>query len=227
MFGKAGRVAGGLRVGQQVSGVRLVDPIGAAALLGQGQADVDVGAERFGDLGAQVLADRAPGDAAEHLAEDESEGGHVVALSGARLPPGFRDGQLFADKVPVGDLLPAHPGARADHAGPVAHHHGQRDGFLARLPELGPVAGHRRLQVQLAAVGQVVDTGGSQALGAGQHGGQGVLLPGPGTGCIGPAAPQVDDKIPVYPHRDGRANLFAQRKVALERVAYSDEVRRA
>ena len=86
----------------------LVHPLGAAALFGRGQADVDVGAERFGDLGAQVLADRATRHPAEHLAEDETEGGHVVALGGARLPPRFGGGQLLADKVPVGDLLPAH-----------------------------------------------------------------------------------------------------------------------
>lgn len=53
------------------------------------------------------------------------------------------------------------------------------------------------------------------------------MLPGPGTAGVGGAAPQVDDKIPVDPHRDGRADLVAQHKVALERVAYLGELRRA
>ena len=227
MFGQACRVAGGVHAGQQVPNVRLVHPVGAAELLGRGQADVDVGAERFGDLGAQVLTDCSTGHPAENLAEDETEGGHVIALGGARLPPRFRGGQLLTDKAPVGDFFPAHPGARPDYAGSVAHHHGQGDVFLARLPELGPVAGHRSLQVQLSAVGELVDAGGRQAFGTGQHRGQGVLLPLPGTSGVSRAAPQVDDQVPVDPHRDGRADFVAQRKVALERVAYSYEVRRA
>ena len=170
--------------------------------------DVDVGADRPGDLGAQVLTDRATGDPAEYLAENESVGGHVIALRGARFPPRFGGGQLPADEVPVGDVVPsAHPGARPDDTGSVAHHHGQGDVFLARLPELGPVAGDRRVQVQLTAVGKLVDAGGRQALGAGQHGGQGVLLPGAGAGYVSRAAPQVDDEVAVDPHRDGRADL--------------------
>lgn len=189
MLGQAGQPARRLRVGQQVPGVRLVDPLGAAVLFGQRQPDVDVGAERFGDLGPQVLTDRAARDPAEHLAHDEAEGGHVVALRGARLPPGLGGGQLFADVVPIRDLLPAHPGARPDHAGAVAHHHRQRDVLFARLSELGPVVGHRRLQVQLAAVGQLVHAGGRQALRAGQHRGQGVLLPGAGCGPRRPSRP--------------------------------------
>ena len=227
MLGQAGRVAGGVHVGQQIAGVRLVHPIGAAALFGRRQADVDVGAQRFGDLGAQVLTDPATGHPAEHLAEDESERRHVIALRGPWLPPRFGGGELLADEIPVGDLFPAHPGARPDHAGSVAHHHGQRDVFLTRLPELRPISGHRSLQVELTAVGQLVDAGGGQTLGAGQHGGQGVLSPGSGTGRVGRPAPQVDDKIPVDPHRDGSADFAVQRKVALERVAYSREVRRA
>ena len=55
----------------------------------------------FGDLGAQELSDRAAGDATHHLAEDETERHHVIALRGARLPPRLRGGQLLADVIPV------------------------------------------------------------------------------------------------------------------------------
>ncbi len=100
MFGQRGGVAGGVDVGQHLADVRLGDPIGATVLFGSGRADVDFGTQRFGDLGAQILTYGATGDAAEHLAEDESEGGHVIALRGPRLPPRFGLGQTFAHDNP-------------------------------------------------------------------------------------------------------------------------------
>ena len=140
-----------------------------------GQADVHVDAERFGDLGAQILPDGAAGDPAHHLAEDEAERHHVVALRGVRLPPGFGGRELRADRVPVRGVGPVQPGARADHPGAVAHHHGDGDVLLAGLAELRPVPRHRRVQVELAAVGEQVDAGARQALGPGEDARQGVL----------------------------------------------------
>ncbi len=46
----------------------LVDHLRATVVFGGRQTDVDVDAHRFGDLGPQVLADRAPGDPADDLA---------------------------------------------------------------------------------------------------------------------------------------------------------------
>ena len=170
----------------------LVDPIGAAALFGAWQADVDVGAERFGDLGAQVLTDGATGDPAEHLAEDEAEGGHVIALRGARLPPRFGGGQPFAHQIPVGDLRPVHP-----LRGPITPDRwlitmAEGDVLLAGLGELGPVAGHRRIQVEFTALDELVDAGAGQALGAGEHGGQRVL---PATGGCRPHRPMPPHRL--------------------------------
>jgi hypothetical protein len=212
---------------EQLAPGRFVHPVGAAELLDGRQADVYLGADRCGDLGAQILADGAAGDAAEHLAEDEPVRGHVVTLCCARLPPGFGDSQLATDVVPIAELLGGHPGAWPDHAGAVTHHHRQRDVFLTGLPELGPIPGHRGLQVQFAAIGELMHAGGRQALGPGKDSGEGVLLPGPRAGAVGPAAPQVDNQIAVDPYRHGRADLATQLKVALERVANSDVVRRA
>ena len=62
---------------------------GAAAVLGVRQAAVHVDSPRVGDLAAQVLADGAAGDPADHLAEDEAEAHHVIALRGAGFPPRF------------------------------------------------------------------------------------------------------------------------------------------
>ena len=99
--------------------------------------------------------------------------------------------------------------------------------MLAILSELGPITRYRRLQVQLTAVGELMDAGGGESLGAGEHCGESVLLPRAGACCVSRAAPQVDDEVAFDPHGNGCADLVPLRKVTLERVAYSDEVRRA
>jgi hypothetical protein len=171
VFGQRGGVAGGVDVSQHLADVRLGDPIGATVLFGPRQPDVDLGPQRFGDFGAQVLADGVTGDAAEHLAEDEPEGGHVIALRGPRFPPRFSGRQAFAHQIPVGDLRPVHALARPDHPGSVTHHHAEGDVLFAGLGELWPVAGHRGVQVEVTALDELVDTGAGEALGPGEHGG--------------------------------------------------------
>ena len=52
-----------------------------------GETDVEVGAERPGDLVGEERADRAPVDAADDLTDEVSLGDGVVARRGARLPP--------------------------------------------------------------------------------------------------------------------------------------------
>src|SRR6185295_9041542 len=105
MLSDAGRVAGRLTRREYVANLRLVDHLGTAVVFGGRQADVDVDAERFGNFGAQVLAEGAAGDTTGDLAEDEAEGHHVIALGGAGLPPrlGLRD--VVAHRVPIEGLL--------------------------------------------------------------------------------------------------------------------------
>ena len=138
-----------LAVGQHIADVRFVDHLGAAAVLGRRQADVHVDAERLGDLGAQVLADGAPGHPADHLAEDETEGHHVIALRGAGLPPRLGGRDVGAHRVPVGGVGPMQPSARSDDAGAMPQHHRDGDVLLAGLAELRPVPRHRGVQVEL------------------------------------------------------------------------------
>ena len=137
----AGGVAGRLAGGQHVADVGLVDHVGAAVMLGGRQADVDVDAEGFGDFFAEVLAECATGDAADDLAEDEAEADHVIALCGARLPPGFGSCEVVADGVPVEGLVRSEAATGADDAGAMAHHHGDGDVLLSGLGEFGPVLG--------------------------------------------------------------------------------------
>ena len=99
--------------------------------------------------------------------------------------------------------------------------------MLAGLGELGPVAGHRRVQVELAALDELVHAGTGQALGAGQHGGQRVHLPRARAFGVSRAGPQVDDQFAVDPGGDRCANFLALQKVLLERLAYAVETRLA
>src|SRR5699024_7815286 len=72
-----------------------------------------------------------------------------------------------------------------------------------------------------------VDTGAGQALGARQHGAQGVFGPGPVALDVGGAGPQVDHEFAVDVGRHGSAEFVAQREVALELVPHPFEARRA
>ena len=176
MLGQRLRMPWRLTSGQHIADVRLVDHLGAAAVLGRRQADVHVDAERLGDLGAQVLPDGASGHPADHLAEDEAERHHVIALRGAGLPPRLGGRDVCAHRVPIGGVGPMQPGARSDDAGAMPQHHRDGDVVLAGLAELRPVARHRGVQVEFTAVGQQMDAGAGQPLGAGVDAGQGVFL---------------------------------------------------
>ena len=139
-----------------------------------------VDAERLGDLGAQVLAEGAAGDPPDHLAEDEPEGHHVIALRGAGRPPRFGGGDAGRTRRPS----PGSPAGSAGSRGPITPERWpitMRDGdvFLARLAELRPVRRHRRIQVDFAAVDQQVHAGAGRGLGAGEDAGQRVFGPRP------------------------------------------------
>ena len=56
-------------------------------VVGRRQADVEVGAERPGDLLGEERAERPPGDPPDDLADEVALVERVVARRGARLPP--------------------------------------------------------------------------------------------------------------------------------------------
>jgi hypothetical protein len=62
-------------------------------VLGGGQADAHVGAERAGDLAPQPGSHRGAGDPPDHLADHEAERVDVIAMPAPRSPPGFLPGQ--------------------------------------------------------------------------------------------------------------------------------------
>ena len=88
-----------------------------------GGADLEVGAQRPGDLLGDELLERLAGDPAHDLADQVPEVERVVARRGARLPPRRLGRQPGGGLVPVVEVLhdgglvqPGHPGG-VRHAG--------------------------------------------------------------------------------------------------------------
>ncbi len=117
------------------------------------------------------------------------------------------------------------PGAWPDDTRAMPQHHRDSDVVLAGLAELRPVPRHRGVQVELTAVGQQMDAGAGQPLGAGVDAGQGVFAPGPQGGGVGEATPEIDDEVAFDPDRDGGADVVAVGEVGLEGVADALEAR--
>ena len=133
---------------------------------------------------ATNVAERLPGDAAHDLALEVALGDGVVARRRARLPPrrlgGEQRGDLLASRsrssVVIGSSQPDSPAVwlitwRTSMAA------------LAVGGELGPVLGDRRVQVELAPVGE--DQAGQRRHRLGRR-------------------PDVDDRVPLPRHRPAR-----------------------
>jgi hypothetical protein len=92
-------------------------------------------------------------------------------------------------------------------------------------PELGPVVGHERVEVELTARGEDVRAQRGRALRARPHVDDRVLLPARVGVDVGDAAPQVDDLPSARDHRHRRAHFAAFAEVLHELVAHALEAR--
>ena len=168
------------------------------------RADVEVGAERPGDLGGHELADRLAGDPPHELALEEALGDRVVARRRSRLPPRLLGRQQGRRLVPVVERLDRHRSAPARQAGGVAHHVTNLDARLVVGSELRPELVDRGVQVELALIGE-------HETGQRRHGlrrrpdvDDRVGLPRPLGAVVADhrAAPQVDDELTFDRHGD-------------------------
>ena len=110
-----------------------------------------------------------PRDPAHDLADEPPVGGGVVAVGGARLPDGGLRLEGADHRIPGERLLEGERGVDVGQAGLVAEQPAHRDVRLAGGLELGPVGGDRRVDVELAALGQEVGARRRGALGGGEH----------------------------------------------------------
>jgi len=166
-----------------------------------GQPDVEVCAQRSGDLLGEEAARRPAGDAADDLAHDEALGQRVVARRGTRLPARRLGGQPGRDGRPVVQVPGSHRAVEVRQARGVGQHVPDLHALLARGGELRPVPGHRRGQVEIAAVGEDQRAQRRHRLGGGPDVGDGVRSPRDRAGRIGVPAPEVHRRLTVQVDR--------------------------
>ena len=138
-------------------------------LLLVGEPDPELEAERRRDLVVEERAEALAGDAPDHLADQPAVGGGVVAVRGAGLPHRRLHLERPDHRVPGQRLLEGERGVDVGQAGLVAQQPAHGDVALAGRLELGPVLGDRRVDVELAALGEQVGARRGGALGGGEH----------------------------------------------------------
>ena len=131
-----------------------------------------------GDLVVEEGAEALAADALDDLTDEPAVGRGVVAGGGAGLPLGGLGGQALDDGLPGQGLVEGHGAVDPRQAGLVRQEVADRHVLLAGRGELGPVGGDRRLDVELAPLGQPVGAQRGGALGRREHQDHGVLLPG-------------------------------------------------
>ena len=87
----------------------------------------------------------------------------------------------------------------------MRHHVPNEYRVLPSSRELGPVPGHRCVEVNLAAGRQREDGERSRVLGRRPHVGQRVSLPGRPEVDVRDTGPQIDDELSVEGHCEGRS----------------------
>jgi len=110
-------------------------------------------------------------------------------------------------------------------AGAMAQHPAHRDLALAVGSELRPIAGHRRIEVDRAALGQPQQTRRGDALGGREDEVERVLAPRPPGLAVGPAAPQIDHRLVVPVDGTGGTDLAEALEARREHLAHGGEPR--
>jgi hypothetical protein len=185
---------------------------------GRWQPDVEVEPGRPGDLLGEERPDAAPADPPDDLADEPAVGPAVVPVGGARLPHRPLGRQRGRHRVPGQQVIQRDGVVDDRQPGPVRQQPANGDACLARRRELGPVGGHRLIQVELAPLREQVRAGRRGGLGRRVHQLQRVPGPGPAGRGIGQAAPQVDHLAAVPVHADRRPHVTAALEVSAERL---------
>ncbi len=142
----------------------------------------------------------------------------MVAVGGAGRPVGLLGRDGGADRLPRVHLFEREIALDGGQSRLVGEDPANGDVALAVRGELGPVAGDRRVEVELAALHQPVDAHGRDALGGGEHERDGVALPGARLVAVGEPAPEVDHRLALEVDAARRPHLVVLGEVALEGV---------
>ncbi len=82
--------------------------------------DMAIKAERFGEFLPEVSATALAGDPANHFADQPSVGQRVIAVFGARLPPGILLRERAGHRLPIKQRLRGERLADGGQAGAMA-----------------------------------------------------------------------------------------------------------
>jgi hypothetical protein len=187
------------------------------------EADPKVEAQRSGHFAGQVTAGGKTGHPADHLADQPAVGHGVVAVAGSRLPHGSLGGQRIDGRGPGQGVIAGQSFGKGGQAGLVRQQLPDRHRLLPGRLELGPVGGHRGVEIQLFALGQHGRHHRGHPFGRRVHERQRAGVPLPAGLLIGDAAPQVDDLAAADVHRAGGADISALAEVGLEGVPHGLE----
>ena len=105
----------------------------------------------------------------------------------------------------------------------MAHQVADLDTGFAVRGEFRPVFGNRRIKIELALVCQPKRGQGCHGFGRGIDVDDRVLFPGTGLFRIGPAAPEIDDRLTILRHAERGADVGAVGNVLLKFLAYCGE----
>ena len=133
----------------------------------------------------------------------------------ARLCPRHPVGRLLREQT--GNLLPVVKVAIGNRLVPVrqarrvAHQVADLDLRLSVGSELRPVASHRRLEIQLAAVGEQKGYQGRHGLRGGVDVDDRIGLPGARTRFVGPTAPEINHRLAIHRRAEDWRPLHSRR----------------
>ena len=150
----AATVAGALVVEVGVTGAEPADQRRDTCLVLLREPDPELEPERLRDLVAEERADAAAVDVSHHFPEQVAVGHRVVAVRGAGVPQWLLLLERPDHRVPCEHVGRRELGVERRQSCLVAQQVAHRDPFLARLRELGPVARDRKVDVELAALGE-------------------------------------------------------------------------
>ncbi len=238
------RVAGRVEVGESVHERVALEPVerpgadlghgkrrrphdvGAAMLLGRGDAEPHVGAERRHDV-PQPLAGHAAARPVDQLADEVAERVGVVRQPLAGRPPCVGGGERSRHAAPVEQVAVRERFADRGDGGAMAEGVGDRGPGLAAGGELRPHVGDRSVEHEPSLVDELQGEQGQDRLPGGVDVDDRVVAPPAGAVLARPPADQVDDHLAADDHVHRRPDLPPVGEVGRERVPDHGEARGA
>ena len=197
---------------------RREDHRGGARILRRGQPEEAVDPERRGDLVVEERSDGAAVDPPHDFSDEMTERHAVVSVTGTRLPPRLLRGERVDHGVPVRQRTQRHRLRDRRQSRFVREQVPDRQRFLARSSELGPVASDGCVEIHRAAIRQEEECDRRQSLRAREDAGNRVSFPGSRLFSVEPASPNVDDGAAVDLHAERRTELETSGKIGDEGV---------